>query len=129
AIGLADQRRFLLFCGIGVDGAVVECLDGMRTGTLGKHKWVPPILHVVRHWPQFHLRAEFEGGEVLDGLSSVLVTRVRNYGGVLHLVRGVDVDDGQLHALCFRMRSRLAWSWQGLRGILRMMRPGPNLVV
>lgn len=129
AIGLCGERRFLLFCGVGVDGAVVERLSQVRTGTLGKHKWLGPILHTTRHWPKFSLRATFADGEVLDGLSSVLVTRVRNYGGVVRLGGDVDVDSGQLHVLCFRMRSRTAWIWLGLRGVFGRMRAGEHLSV
>lgn len=129
AIGRCGERRFLLFCGVGVDGAVVERLSQVRTGTLGKHKWLGPILHTTRHWPQFTLQATFADGEVLDGLSSVLVTRVRNYGGVLRLCREVDVDSGQLHVHCFRMRSRTAWLWQGLRGVFGRMRAGRSLAM
>lgn len=128
-IGLADARRFLLFCGAGVDGAVVRRLSEVRTGTLGKHKWLGPILHTAWHWPQFRLRATFADGRVLEDLSSVLVTRVRNYGGVMHLPRAVDVDSDQLYALCFSVRSRAAWLWQGLRGSMRQMRAGRALQV
>lgn len=129
AIGRCNGRRFLLFVGVGVDGAVVRRLSEVRTGTLGKHKWIGPILYTVRHWPRYSLRASFADGSRLAGLSSVLVTRVRNYGGVLQLTAGIDVGDGQLHVLCFRSRGRLAWLWQGLRGICRRMRPGPQLEV
>jgi len=124
AIGTANGRRFLLFCGAGVDGAVVHRLAAVRTGTLGKHKWLWPILHTVRHWPRFTLRATFADGSVLDGLSSVLVTRVRNYGGVVHLPAEVDVDDGRLFVLCFRARSRTAWIGLGLAAACRRLRPG-----
>jgi len=129
AIGLAGERRFLLFCGVGKDGAVVQQLHRVRSGTLGKRKWAGPILHTLRHWPQFTLRATFADGEVLDGLSSVLVTRVRDYGGVLKMPRAVSCDSGLLHVLCFRQRSRLAWLGLGVRGALRCLRPGRNLLL
>lgn len=129
AIGTANGRRFLLFCGIGVDGAVVQALEQRRTGTLGKRKWLAPVLTVVRRWPRFALSATLADGTVLDDLQEVLVTRVRNYGGVLRLTPGVDPDDGRLHVLCFRGRSRVWWAWQGLRGLLHRMRPGPALTV
>ncbi|HEX5052766.1 MAG TPA: diacylglycerol kinase family protein [Planctomycetota bacterium] len=129
AIGLCDDRRFLLFCGAGLDGAVVERLSQVRTGTLGKHKWLGPILHTTLHWPQFTLRATFADGHCLEGLSSVLVTRVRNYGGIMHLTPDVSVDSGMLHVLCFRQRSRLLWLWHGLRGIFHRMRAGRHLEV
>ena len=129
AVGLADGRRFLLFCGVGIDGAVVRRLAAVRTGTLGKHKWLGPIVHTVRHWPRFELAATFADGCRLDGLSEVLVTRVRNYGGVVSLVRDIDVGSGRLHVLCFRQRSRRAWIWLGARALCRRLREGPSLVV
>jgi len=129
AIGLAGARRFLLFCGVGVDGAVVHRLHTTRSGTLGKRKWAGPILHTLWQWPQFTLRATFADGEVIDGLSSVLVTRVRDYGGVLKLPREISCDSGMLHVLCFRQRARLAWLGLGVRGVLRCLRPGRNLLL
>ncbi len=129
AIGRCGARRFLLFCGIGVDGAVVKRLHERRTGTLGKHKWAGPVLHTLWHWPRFTLRATFAGGEVLDGLSSVLVTRVRNYGGVLRLVPGISCDSGALHVLCFRTRARVAWLLHGVRGVCRSLRASDKLLV
>lgn len=129
AIGLAQNRRFLLFCGAGLDGAVVQRLAAVRQGTLGMHKWLGPILHVVRRWPRFSLRATFADGTVLDGLSSVLVTRVRTYGGVVRLARSVSIDDGLLHVHCFRMTSRTAWAWHGLRAFAGALRPGRQLEV
>jgi diacylglycerol kinase family enzyme len=129
AIGRVDGRRFLLFCGAGVDGAVVRRLAEVRTGTLGKHRWLAPILHTVRHWPQFELTATFADGSRLEGLSSVLVTRSRNYGGVVRLTPDVDIGDGMLHVLCFRHRSRMAWIWQGVRALCGRMREGRDLTV
>jgi diacylglycerol kinase family enzyme len=127
AIGLCGNRRFLLFCGAGVDGAVVQRLGEVRAGTLGKRKWLAPILHTVWHWPQFTLAATFPDGSRLENLSSVLVTRVRNYGGVVHLTKDVSVDSGLLHVLCFRHRSRLQWIWQGARAFAGRMAPGARL--
>lgn len=129
AIGTCNGRRFLLFVGIGVDGAIVRRLHEVRTGTLGKHKWLGPLLHTVRHWPRCALRAAFADGEVLDGLSSVLVTRVRGYGGIMRLTPDVSADSGRLHVLCFRMRSRPSWLWHGLRAVVGRLRPGAHLLV
>lgn len=129
AIGTCNGRRFLLFVGAGVDGAVVHRLSQVRTGTLGKHKWLGPILHTVWHWPRHSLTASLPDGTRRDGLTSVLVTRVHNYGGVLHLTPGIDAFDGHLHVLCFRARSRLRWAWLGLRAFCGTLRPGRDLEV
>jgi diacylglycerol kinase family enzyme len=129
AIGIANGRRFLLFCGAGVDGAVVQRMHELHSRTLGKLKWLSPILHTVRHWPRFTLRATLADGEVLDGLSSVLVTRVRNYGGVVQLPRGIDPQQDTLFVLGFRQRGRLAWLTQGSLGLIRCMHPSRNLLL
>lgn len=129
AVGTVNGRRFLLFCGVGLDGAVVNRLAEVRTGTLGKRKWLGPILHITRHWPRYSLRATFADGSVRDDLSTVLVTRVRDYGGVVKLPAGIDIDDSRLFAVCFRARSRMAWIWLGLRGLFRAMRQGRSLEV
>ncbi|MCA8948084.1 MAG: diacylglycerol kinase family lipid kinase [Planctomycetes bacterium] len=128
AIGECDGRRFLLFVGAGLDGALVERLSAVRTGTLGKHKWLGPILWIGRRWPRHSLRATLDDGTVLDGLTSVLVTRSRNYGGVVSLLPDIDPADGMLHVLGFRMRGRLAWAWQGVRAGFGRLRPGRHLV-
>jgi len=129
AIGRCNGRRFLLFVGVGVDGAIVHRCSETRTGTLGKHKWVAPLLHTVRHWPRHRLMATLPDGERLEGLSSVLVTRARNYGGILRLTEDVSIDSGKLHVLAFRMRSRTAWLYHGLRAVAGRLRPGPHLDV
>lgn len=129
AIGRAAGRRFLLFCGAGVDGAVVQRLAAVRTGTLGKHKWLGPVLHTLWHWPRGSLSATFADGHRVEGLRSVLVTRVRNFGGIARLPRGIDVGDGLLHVLCFRQRTRLAWLWLGLRAVCGGLAAGRNLTV
>lgn len=123
-IGECAGRRLLLFVGAGIDGAVVERLEQLRSGTLGKHKWIGPILHVLRRWPRHRLRATLACGTVLDDLSSVLVTRVRNFGGVFKLTPEIDPAGDKLHVLAFRAHSRTAWAVQGLRAFCGRLRPG-----
>lgn len=128
-IGVANGRRFLLFCGAGIDGAIVEEVARTRKGTLGKLKWLPSIVRIFVRWPQHRLRATFADGSSLEGLSSVLVTRVRDYGGVARLPKQVDHAAPQLFALCFTARSRFQWAWLGLRAALGMLSPCRGLAV
>jgi diacylglycerol kinase family enzyme len=109
ATGTANGRRFVLFVGAGLDGRMVERVEQVRDGTLGKLKWIAPVLSVARQLPRHELDIELEDGTTRTGLSEVIVTRVRNYGGVFHLPRGIDAASDRLHVLCFRQRSRLAW--------------------
>lgn len=128
-IGCAGNRRFLLFLGCGVDAAIVERLAATRTGTLGKHKWFAPIAQVLRHWPRYSLRVTLPDGEVVDDLASVLVTRVRNFGGWLQLPRGIEPSAPRLHVLCFRHRRRRSWLWLGAEGLCGGLRPSSRLLV
>ncbi|MBL8733401.1 MAG: hypothetical protein JNN13_13605 [Planctomycetes bacterium] len=126
--GGGPDRRFLLFASAGIDGDICERLQQVRTGTLGKHKWFAPILRTLRRWPQFSLRATLADGSVLDDLQTVLVSRVRNFGGWLHLTPEVDAGSGLLHVLGFRSRSRLGWLWHGARGLCGGLVAGKGLV-
>ncbi len=128
AVGISGGRRFLLFVGVGVDGAIVKRMSEVRTGTLSKLKWLGPLLHVVRRWPQPRLRVSCDGGAPLDDVHTVLVTRVRNYGGILYLP-DAHRDSGELHVLAFHMRSRLRWLYHGLRATLGLLRAGRHLTI
>lgn len=121
----APRRRFVLFAGLGLDAHIVHRLAATRTGTLGKHKWAGPIAHTIRHWPSDRLAVETAEGRRWDGLSQVLVTRVRNYGGWFEMPGAIDIEDGQLHVLGFRQRSRWAYiraNWRAFRKKLRVGR-------
>ncbi len=126
-VGLANGRRFLLFAGVGLDGAIVRRVEEVRRGPLGKLRWTGPILHIVRRWPVPDLHVQLDDRPAQSGCSQVLVTRVRNYGGLLHLPRGIRIDDGHLHALLFRQRSRFAWARAVTRAWFGRLRPGRDV--
>lgn len=117
AVGLVRDRRFLLFVSSGLDSSVVQRVTEVRKGTLGKLKYIPPILHVVLRWPVRNLSVTTGDGVTHDGLSTVIVTRVANYAGILTLPGSIHIGDGKLHVVGFRQRSR----WQYLRASLRAL--------
>ncbi|MEY2981744.1 MAG: diacylglycerol/lipid kinase family protein [Planctomycetota bacterium] len=129
AVGLAGDRRFLLFAGIGLDGAMVERLEQVRRGTLGKWKWVAPVLHVVRRLPTHDIALTTDTGDRRDGLTQVLITQVHEYGGVFRMPREVCSRPGQFAAVCFRQRTRLAWLWTAFRAFAFGLRPGRDCEV
>lgn len=129
AIGVANGRRFLLFIGAGLDGAMVERVEQVRSGTLGKLKWFAPVLHVVRRFPQSSLELELEDGTRRDDLSEVMVTNVRNYGGVFRLPRGSGSGEGGFTVLAFRQRTRRAWFRAAAAAFLFGLRDGVHCEV
>ena len=126
AFGLANGRRFLLFAGAGIDGAIVDRLEQVRRGRLGKHRWAGPILHVLRRWPRADLWVTADDGARTGPFRQVLVTRVRNYGGVFRLPAG-SLAAGTLQVIGFRQRRRAAWALVALRGMLGRLRPGRDV--
>lgn len=126
-IGLANERRFLLFLGAGMDASIVQRLEQVRKGRLGKLRWTGPILHTALHWPQPRMRVELDSGEVIEGCSQVLVTKARNYAGLMRLPAGISMGEGPFHVLCLHQRGRLAYGLIGLRGLLGRLRPGRDL--
>ncbi|MEC8253371.1 MAG: diacylglycerol kinase family protein [Planctomycetota bacterium] len=128
AIGTCGDRRFLLFVGAGIDGAIVKRVSDRRTGTLGKHKWIAPLLHTAWRWPLPQLEVTCDDGVTLTDVSSVLITRVATYGGIMRLP-DADRDSGELHVLAFHIRSRWSWLYHGLRATLGRLRPGRHLTI
>jgi diacylglycerol kinase family enzyme len=126
-IGLANERRFLLFLGAGMDASIVHRLEQVRKGRLGKLRWTGPILHTALHWPRPRIRVELDGGEVIEGCSQVLITKSRSYGGVMRMPAGISMKPGPFHVLCLHQRGRLAYGLVGLRGMLGRLRPGRDL--
>ena len=124
AVGVAGDRRFLLFAGVGLDGAMVERLEQVRRGTLGKWKWVAPVLHVVRRLPAHDIRLTTEAGEQRSGVSELLITQVHQYGGVFRMPREVCSRPGSFAAVCFRQRTRRAWLIAAFRAFTFGLRPG-----
>lgn len=129
AIGLANGRRFLLFTGVGLDGAMVEALERRRRGTLGKIGWLRPVLQMVARWPRHELAVETDTGETFEGASQVLVTHVHNYGGVMSMPGDMQIGDADLHVLCFRQRTRTAYFLAALRAWRGRLRAGVDVEI
>ena len=128
-IATCGQRRFLLFAGAGLDGEIVHRVAARRSGTLGKHKYLVPILQTLWHWQLPRLRVALAGGEVFDDVSTLLVSCVQNYGGALRLPVDREAAQHDLHVLLFRDRSRTAFLRHGWRGLWGRMRADRGLVV
>jgi diacylglycerol kinase family enzyme len=126
ATGRCNGRRFLLFTSAGFDAAIVHRLEQVRLGTLGKLRWTGPILHTVWRWPLRSLTVRADDGFACDDATEVLVTRVRNYGGVLRMPAG-DLRDQALHLLVFRQRTRRQYAAAAVRALLGRLRTGRDV--
>lgn len=128
AVGMANGRRFLQFCSAGLDARMVARLEAAGSRTLGRRKWLGPILHTIRHWPTERVSFTTAEGEQHRDLGSVLVTRIDNYATILKLPGEIAIDDGVLHVFGFPQRTRFQFARATLRALFRRLRPGRDVV-
>lgn len=128
AIGLVEGRQFLLCVSSGLDANIVQRIEEVRSGTLGKLRWIGPILHTLRHWPLQYRQVSTDEGFVHQDVTTVVITRVSSYGGILALPGDIDISDGLLHALVFKQRSRWRYFCAVLRALFGRLRVGRDVI-
>ena len=117
--GSADGRIFLLMIGCGFDAEVVRRFEEKRTGHVGYHSYVGPLLGSLSHYE--YSKMLIYCGEP-DGPESATETpdhevhwlfafNLPCYGGGLRFTPGADATDGLLDVCTFRRGS----TWHGLR--------------
>ncbi|MGD2252373.1 MAG: YegS/Rv2252/BmrU family lipid kinase [Anaerolineales bacterium] len=98
-LGLCDQRAFLLWAGIGLDGRIVGLMEP-RSRLQKIFAWscyVAIALWQAASWGGIKLRARALGKTWEGNYLAAVASNVRTYaGGLLRLVPGAKVDDGLL---------------------------------
>ena len=111
-------RRFLLVASAGFDAMVTRDLLEHRRGALGYKGYVRPILRTLRHYRDPALSVSLDGGPPLPAALAV-VSKVRNYGGLLAVTDRAACDSGHLDVCLFprvtpRTLARYMWAaWRG----------------
>lgn len=105
--------RFLLVCGVGMDGAVVRAVEGRarwkRAG--GRLAYALPALAAGLRWPPTAARVTVDGVERRhERLLLALAANTRRYGGVAAIAGAARVDDGRLDLVTFEA----AGGWRSL---------------
>jgi YegS/Rv2252/BmrU family lipid kinase len=118
-MGLADGRRFLLVVSAGFDGMVTRVAQGGRSGTMSYFRWLLPILKVLKSYRPPRLAVRVDGGEPTEG-GLVIVSNVRNYGGIFTAADRARCDSGHLD-VCILVRASVP---RLVRGVLSAFRGG-----
>jgi YegS/Rv2252/BmrU family lipid kinase len=121
-LGRVGARRFLLLASCGFDALVTRALRERRD-RLGFRGYLRPIASAIRHYRPPRLEIEIDGSERLPG-ELVIVTNVRNYGGLFVAAEGARCDSGCLHVVVFRHAGRadlVRIAWAGLRRAVSRM--------
>lgn len=104
-IGLCNDRPFLLWTGLGLDGEVVRQMESQRAGRRAfpylRYAW--HILLRIFTWRGLRLRLAVDGKTVDDHYILALVSNIRLYnGGFTTLAERACVDDGQMDFWLFK---------------------------
>ncbi len=125
----AEERRFFLCAGLGIDGRIVAEVHAKRGGgTLGKLKYLGPILGSLWNYEKGRHFFVLEDGERLGPFDEVLVTNVAQIGGFWKLPRGIRWDDGLLDVLGFSAGTATSMLGHVVKGVFGGLQEGDRLV-
>jgi len=114
-VGLAGDRPFAMFSGIGFDAMVTRDVHWKRRGPILRAAYYGPI---VRRWWRYGfppISVRVDGRPLCDDAGMVFVCNTPLYADRLRLGALAIGDDGLLDVVCFRTRSR----WHMLRHFVR----------
>jgi YegS/Rv2252/BmrU family lipid kinase len=94
-MGTLGSRRFLALTSAGFDAMVTRDLCARRRGALGFTGYIPPILRMMGHYRAPHLEVAVDGQPPCQG-AMVVVSNVRNYGGLFSVTDRARCDSGHL---------------------------------
>ncbi len=117
--GRAAGRLFLLMISCGFDAEVVRRFEEKRTGHIGYHSYVRPILQTLAHYPYPEMLIYFDDPDRARQPAESSPSKVHwifafnlpCYGGGLRFAPEADGTDGLLDVCTFRRGS----TWHGLR--------------
>jgi diacylglycerol kinase family enzyme len=94
-MGLVGSRRFLMVVSAGFDAMVIESIERQGWRPRGYIGYTLPILRVLRHYGSPALRVRVDEGERHEA-GLVVVSNIRNYGGVFTMAERARCDSGRL---------------------------------
>lgn len=126
-LGELEGHRFLSLVGIGFDALVAARIARTRRGRLPLRSYARPILEVAWGYRPPRLSVAVDGAPPLTG-GYVLVSNLRNYGGVLEITRGARCDSGVLHVFVLERARTLDLARAALRASLRIPFPREGIL-
>ena len=107
-VGLADNRRFVVFVGAAFDAAVAGTLSRQRKGNINILSYLIPTIQTYANWRSPKIKVAIDGRE-LDGFASqVIISNVNHFAGFFELSPQICPDDSLLDVFVFRSKGRFA---------------------
>lgn len=100
-VGTMNENRFLMVCGMGFDARVTEELKKVRKGKVSNLHYVLPFIRGTRTAINVPLKVNIDDGAQEFQGCAVLVSNIRNYGGVCEMAHDAGVASGVLDVVIF----------------------------
>ncbi|MFC1923900.1 diacylglycerol/lipid kinase family protein [Chloroflexota bacterium] len=100
-IGKIADRYFLMWAGIGVDAAVVECMAPKGKKVLGYWAYVIPAIGMLRRYSSTEVRLTLDEKAIKTSASLILVSNIQLYGGGFPIGIKARVNDAKLDVCIF----------------------------
>jgi len=103
-VGQVGETYFLCWAGIGLDAQVVAEMEPRQRHTkrLGALPYLIAAIIVARDFRGVRARVSLDGKVVRGRVLLVLVSNIRQYGGVFEVARTACIDDGLLDVFVFK---------------------------
>jgi len=121
-VGVCNGRRFISMFGAGLDGRVVEVVDGHRTGgQLSQLHYVPHVVRCTMAPCSWEIQLEVDGRPFRRTATQVSVGNAHSYGGPIELTSAASPNDGLLDVMAVRWQNPLEASGLAASALLRSL--------
>ncbi len=118
--GTADGHRFLLMLSVGTDAEIIRRLHVRRTGHIGYHSYLLPVICSLTGYTPPRLLARSDDGLFSVAGSHVIVTNTPEYGFGFRFSPDAQPDDGLLDVRVFTGSGRLLTMLHAVMIFLRL---------
>jgi len=126
-LGRANGRCFLLMCGVGLDGEVVQRVNPRLKRRLGALAYLVAGLLPALRTPAWDVRLRLDGETVETPLYWMVIGNTRSYGGFRDVTLRALADDGMLDVALMRRGGLLHLVADGARLLVRRHDRSPNV--
>ncbi|HXV74814.1 MAG TPA: diacylglycerol kinase family protein [Candidatus Polarisedimenticolaceae bacterium] len=126
-MGQAGDRRFLLVVSAGFDAMVTHEAQRGRSGPSGYLSWIVPTIRTLRGYRPPNLEVKVDGGPSVRG-ELVIVSNVRNYGGIFTVADRASCDSGHLDVCVLKRASLPGLARAAFSGLTGGLSSSPGVV-
>jgi YegS/Rv2252/BmrU family lipid kinase len=126
-LGRANGRYFVLMCGLGLDGAIVDRVGKRMKQRFGALAYIVAGVRTALGTKPWAANVDIDGTPAETALFWLLAGNTRSYGGVVQLTHRALIDDGLLDIAIMQRGNALRLLRDGLLVLLSRHERSPNV--